>query len=177
MNSSECKEKAALNAALNLLDKKRYEAIRKCNNKIYEDMKKYFKIGNRSELMDFLWEKRNSDDSLYNILEYFPDNDSSILGFSRQHIFETIGQILLFTKSDNKWNNEKYFYKNINDLLLLTSEQMLRDDKINEGNIADISDIYFKHDKIDIVIQCKYLSKEKTDSNKYDIGKLFIRTS
>ena len=38
MNSSECKEKAALNAALNLLDKKRYEAIKKCNNKIYEDI-------------------------------------------------------------------------------------------------------------------------------------------
>ena len=139
-------------------------------------MKDKFKNRTRLDLMNFLWDNRNSNNSLYNILDFFPDNDPSVLGFSRQHVFEAIGQILLFLRCDNISSNPRNFRRKLGDDKDLGKRDILENDLINQGSDAGISDIYFKENDKNIVIQCKYLSKEKSDSDKYNVGKLFTRT-
>jgi hypothetical protein len=181
MNSRECNEYYVLETAIASLNSKKYDAIKECNKKVYEDTMKYFEKKDKYELLNYIYKNIDKVDTFTNLLENFAQEPGGDV-ITRQHVFESMCQILLFTKNDiMNFPNDKDFWDSFHKKERIDNLRKLLSNNINEGSTGDSSDIYFEYKDKDktksVSISCKYFIKEKSDEKHYDVFKTKGRTN
>lgn len=171
MNSRECNEYYVLESTIASLNSRKYDAIKECNKKVYEDTMKYFEKKDKYELLNYIYKNIDKVDTFTKLLENFAQEPGGDV-ITRQHVFESMCQIFLFTNCDNLKYKPKNFYSSFNEVYELKDfRNDILGQRINEGNTSDVSDIYFTSSEVKVSVSCKYFLKEKNDEKHYDVFK------